>query len=269
MVRKYSPQVQGQAALILIMIMSVVGAVTVSVASQSVENLRTQEIETTSSQSFRAAESALEVALKDKASVTTTQLPGGAGNYSATYDSAEGSSGFVAYDVVEGDVVETSLVGAAAVTGLNIYWNSDSAVFVSILSGSAASGYSVQYYAADPDNVRAINNKFETTAGSPIPLIYTSGSYTFRTVTFGNKLTVPINLLAAKTPISVRIRLLYSKSSVGVEPVGGTLAGQIVSVKATGTAQNNIVTNLSFSKFSERVPEIFDNVLYTNLNLTQ
>lgn len=257
---------KGQAGLILIMIMAVVGAVSVGVASRSVENLRTQEIENTSSQSFKAAEAALEVALNTKADVPSTQLPGG-GSFSATYSST-GSDGFVSDAVEEGDVAQISLSGAAGITGLNLYWNTNTAVMVSVLSGNAASGYAVTYYTADPDSARAVNNKFKTTVDSPIT--YTEGSYNFKTVTFDNKLTVPVNLAAAKPPALVRAKLLYAKSSVGVEPVGGTLAsGQIVSINAVGTVADNVVTNLTFSKSSDRVPVIFDNVLYTNGSLTQ
>lgn len=266
MVRQSSPLVRGQAALILIMIMAVVGAVSVGVASRSVENLRTQEIENTSSRSFKAAEAALEVALSTRADVPSTELPGG-GTYSATYTST-GIDGFVSDAVEEGDVVQISLSGAAGITNLNLYWNANTAVMVSVLSGNAASGYSVQYYTADPDSARAVTNKFETTVDSPIT--YSEGGYTFKTVSFDNKLTVPINLAAAKPPAVVRVKVLYAQSSVGVEPVGGTLAsGQTVSINAVGTVADNVVTNLTFSKSSDRVPVIFDNVLYTNGSLIQ
>lgn len=260
-------RIGGQAALILIMIMAVVGAVSAGVASRSVENLRTQEIENTSSQSFKAAEAALEVALNTKADVPSTELPGGIGTYSATYASA-GSDGFVSDAVEEGDVVQIFLSGAAGITDLNLYWNTNSAVMVSILSGNAVNGYAVTYYTADPDTGRAVTNSFETTVDSPIT--YTEGSYSFKTVSFDNKLTVPINLAAAKPPILVRVKVFYAKSSVGIEPVGGILAsGQTVSINAVGTVADNVVTNLTFSKSSDRVPVIFDNVLYTNGSLTQ
>ena len=258
---------KGQAALILIMIMAVVGAVSVGVASRSVENLRSQGIENVSSQSFKAAEAALEVALNTKADVPPTLLPGG-GSFSATYDASESVNGFVADAVDEGDVVQASLVGALGRTALNRYWNTNTAIMVRIFFGEGASGYSVSYYTADPDSGRSVTNEFETTVDSPIT--YTEGSYTFKTVSFDNKLTVPINLAAPQTPVLVRVKTLYAKTSVGLEPVGGTLAGgQTVSINAVGTVENNVVTNLTFSKTSDRVPVIFDNVLYTNGSLTQ
>ncbi len=255
----------GQAGLILIMIMAVIGAVSVGVASRAVESLRSSEIENASTQSFKAAEAALEVALNSKGSVPSTPLPGGVGTYTATYAST-GTDGFVSDLVDEGDVVQTSLVGAAGVTSLNIYWNSNAAIMVSLLNNTGSS-YSVTYYTADPNDARTLTSKFATTITSPIT--YTKGSYTFKTVSFGNKLSVPINLAAPIAPKLIRVKVLYQSSSVGVEPIGGILAGQVVTVNATGTAQNNIMTNLQFSKLSDRVPVLFDSVLYTNGSLTQ
>lgn len=255
----------GQAALILIMIMSVIGVVSIGVASRSVENLRSSEIESTSSQSFKAAEAALEVALSSQTNVPSTALPGGVGNYSATYTST-GSDGFVSDLVDEGDVVAVSLVGAVGVNTLNVYWNTDSAIMVGVLDNTGTN-YSVTYYTADPNDTRALSSKFGTTSNSPIP--YAKGSYSFKAVSFGNKLSVPINLAAPIAPKLVRIKVLYQSGSIGIEPVGGTLVGQAVTINATGTAGNNVTTNLVFSRFSDRVPVVFDNVLYTSGSLSQ
>lgn len=238
----------GQAALILIMVMAVIGVVSVGVASKSVENLRSTEIENTSVQSFKAAEAALELALSTKQNVGTATFPGGEGSYSATY-SEVGTDGFVSDQVEAGDVVQANLVGASAgLTGLNVYWNSDAAVMVSVLDYNGAS-YSVSYSAADPNVGRTGTNHFSTPAAGG----------TFKTVTFTSMLLVPVT---ANTKL-VRVKVLYSSSSVGIQPVGGTLPSQALSISAVGTAQGNIKTNLLFSKYSDRVPVIFDNVLYT------
>lgn len=249
--RKLRMQAGGQAALILIMMMAVLGVASVGVASRSVENLRSSEIESTSTESFKAAESALEVALQTKADVSTA-------NYSATY-TATGADGFVSDQVDEGDVVGVSLVGASAgLNSLDIYWNSPAAIMVGVINNTGAV-YSVSYYTADPI-ARTPDSNF--TADTP-------GSYTFKTVAFTNKLSVPITMTANPAPKLVRIKILYQASSIGIEPVGGVLAGQAVTVNATGTGGNNVKTNLVFSKFSDRIPVVFDNVLYTNGNLSQ
>jgi len=250
----------GQAALILIMIMAVIGVVSVSVAARSVENLRTQEISNTSSQAQGAANAGLELAQSLKVNIPQTQL-GGNSSYSATYNLA-GGDGFVTDSVNEGDVVQASLVGAVGVSSINVYWNTNAAVFVSLLSGNTVSGsYTVGRYSGDPDAARRGANKLTAV---------TSGAYSFKGGTFGNRITVPINLAANPAPQMLRVTALYQTSSVGIEPVGGTLAnGQVVTINSTGTSQNNVVTKISLSKFSERVPAVFDNVLYTSGNLAQ
>lgn len=243
----------GQAALILIMIMSVIGAVSVGVASRSVENLRSSEIESTSTQSFKAAESALELALQTKTNVSTA-------DYSATYSSS-GTDGFVADAVEEGDVVQVSLSGASAgLTGLKIYWNSDAAIKTAVLNGNGVTGvYSVSYSTADPNVGRVTTDKFSVPGAGG----------TFKSVPFTNTITIPINMIANPAPQLVRVLVLYQGSSIGVEPVGGILASQTLTVDAVGTAQNNVATNLILSKFSDRVPMVFDNVLFTNGSLSQ
>jgi len=242
----------GQAALILIMIMAVVGAVSVGVASRSVENLRSSEIEETSTQSLKAAESALELALQTGGNVSSA-------NYSAQF-TVGGGDGFVSDQVEVGDVVQVSLVGSAGVTGMNIYWDNSAAIKVEVLN-SGGSAYSVNYYVADQDGVRRGLNKFSIPSG---------GSSSFKGKTFGNRLTInPFSPPVGQTAVMVRITLLYQGSSIGVGPVGGTLASQTLTVNAVGTAQNNVATNLIFSKFSDRVPAVFDNVLFTNGGLSQ
>lgn len=253
----------GQAALILIMIMAVMGAVSVSVAGQAVENLRSQEIGNISSQSQGAANAGLELAQALKANVPVTSLGSGNVTYSATYNSS-GSTGFISDSVEQGDTVSVSLVGAVGVTALNVYWNSDTAIVASLLSGNSVTGnYTVDRTTADPNAARSATNKLTSV---------TSGSYTFLagSPNFNNKMTIPISLAANPAPKMLRVMVLYQSSNIGIEPVGGTLAdGQVVVIDSTGTADDNIVTNISFSKFSERVPAVFDNVLYTNGSLTQ
>jgi hypothetical protein len=234
------------------MIMAVVGAASVGVASRSVENLRSSEIEGTSTQSLKEAESALELALQTGGAISSD-------NYSAQF-TVGGGDGFVSDQVEAGDVVQVSLVGAAGVTGMNIYWNSSAAVKVEVLNSGGGGAYSVKYYTADQDGVRRGLNKFSVPSG---------GSSLFKGKTFGNRLTInPFSPPAGQTAQMVRITLLYQGSSIGVEPIGGTLAGQMVTVNAAGTAGDS-TTTLELNKFSDRVPVVFDNVLFTNGSLSQ
>src|SRR3989344_5357516 len=151
----------GQAALILIMIMAVIGAVSVSVAARGVESLRSQEVETAGSQAEAAAGAGIELALSSRANVPQTQIGTGDVTYQATYASA-GSVGFVAADVDEGDMVNIPFVGASAgLSGINVYWNNDAAVFVSLLNGNRTTGnYTVGRFSGDANAARVTSNKF-------------------------------------------------------------------------------------------------------------
>jgi hypothetical protein len=137
-----------------------------------------------------------------------------------------------------------------------MFWNSNAAIKVTVLSGDAGTGYGDVLYGG-PDGARRLNNKF---LGSSSVCIYLR-----QTV-----LTISLRFCWPDDKV-VRVNVLYESSSVAVQPKpdGSTLASQRVLIKATGTAQNNVVTNLIFSKDSERVPVIFENVLFTNLSLTQ
>lgn len=256
-------QSNGQAALILIMVMAVVSAVSVGLASRQVENLRSQEINNISSQAQNAANAALEIALLKKGVVDSTVIPGSGGvSYSATYEES-GEDGFVTNDLVEeGDVVQVKLDGAVGTTGINVYWSGDTAVMVSVLSGDTSGSYSTSRYTADSNLTRSGNNKFDA---------ITAESYDFKSVNFDKSLTIPIDLNASPPPKILRLLLLYGASKIGVEPspTGSTLSDQVAVITATGTAGGNIVSRSSLEKFAQKVPAVFENVLYTNNNLVQ
>lgn len=251
----------GQAALLLIMVMAVIGALSVSVASRGVENLRTQEIETSSSRAFRAAEAGLEQALAGKTGGGgSLSFSGGSANFDAYYGTS-GSGGFIVEDVEEGDVVQVSLEGASGVSSLNLYWDNPAAVKVSVLRGDAAAGnYSVQYYAFDdPGNGRLGTNRFESVIGGGN---FQSRWFNVKRSFVGVSGTPPAKM--------VRILVLYGNSTVGVEPASGSLADQTVWARGTGkTEDNKVVSQVSLTTSPKRVPAIFDNVLYTNESLSQ
>lgn len=254
----------GQAALILILIMSVVGVFSVSTASRSIEGLRTQEIENQGNKAFRAAEAGLEAALQG-----TTNVSGSVGlqnnsSYNATYTTG-GNDGFVNEGVEEGDLAQINLANADnSLTSLKLYWNGTNAIKASVYFGNEATGaYSVSYYTSDPAvDGRVSLNKFTATVNK--------AGYVFKGITFTNNFSIPIDMASNPAPKIVRIQMLYGKSALGVEPVGGLLSdGQVVTVSSTGTVDLNLKSKVTLQKFTERIPLVFDNVLFTNGSLTQ
>lgn len=258
---------RGQIAILLILAMAVMGVVSVSVASRSIEGLRSTEIDRGSTTAFKAAEAGLEQAIlqKNVGVPVTGQLgaPGGEDvSYSATYN-VSGASGFVTTSIDEGDLVSVSLAGASGITSINVYWNGSAALRASDLRGNTATPvYGVRYYTSDPDTSgRTATNKFSATTEK--------AGYTFQGVSFQNRVSIPINLTVSPISQILRILVLYQSTAIGVEPVGGTLAdGQLVSVSSTGKV-DSLQTKVTQQRFSEKLPAIFDNVLYTNGSLSQ
>lgn len=251
----------GQAALVMVLIMSILGVISVSTASRSIEGLRTQEVDNQSSAAFRAAEAGLESALESKTNVSG-EVGSLGGNYEATYVTG-GADGIVSENVEEGDLTQISVEGAAAaLSGTTIYWNGDSAVKTSVYYGNKATGsYDVKHFTSDPNAGRTANNKFTGT-------VNTAG-YTFKGKNFDNKYTVSFNMSADPAPVMIRILVLYAKTSLGIEPVGGSLPdGQVTTVSSVGTIDTTLKSKVTLQKFNDRIPVIFDNVLYTNGSLS-
>lgn len=250
----------GQAALIMVLIMSILGVVSVSTASRSIEGLRTQEVDNQSSAAFRAAEAGLESALESKSNVTG-EIGTLGGTYTATYTTG-GADGIVSENVEEGDLTQISLEGAApALSGVTIYWNGDAAIKTSIYYGNKVTGsYDAEQFTSDPNSGRTGSNKFTGT-------VFTAG-YTFKGKNFDNKYTVSFNMSADPEPVMLRILALYAKTTLGVEPIGGNLPdGQVTTVSSIGTIDETLKSKVTLQKFNERIPVIFDNVLYTNGSL--
>ena len=255
---------KGQVALLLILAMTVMGVVSASLASKSITNLRSTEIDQDSAAAFKAAEAGLERAILSKTNVDGT-LSSGNISYNATYQSA-GSAGFVTTTPVEaGDVVSVSLAGATGVSSVNIYWNNNAAVKASDIRGNSATAeYGVRYLTSDPaDGSRPTDNKFTATS------VPDKAGFSFLGSSFAYRLTVPINLTVSPTSKILRVLVLYAATKIGVEPIGGTLVdGQMISISAVGKS-NLSSSKISQQSFTERLPGIFDNVIYTRGVISQ
>ncbi len=251
---------RGQVALLLILAMTVMGVISVSLASRSVTGLRSTEIDQGSTAAFKAAEAGLEQAILNKANVSGS-LTSGDITYNATYTSS-GGNGYVTAPIEAGDIVSVSLAGASGITAINVYWNNNAAIKTSDLRGSSVTGaYGVRYLASDPDGTRAATNMFT-------PTVEMAG-YSYAGTNFAYRLSVPINLTVAPVSQILNILVLYAKTPIGIEPIGGSLAaGQLVSVSSTGKA-GQFSSKVTEQRFTQKLPVIFDNVIYTNGVISQ
>lgn len=242
----------GQAVLLVVLVMAVIGSVTLSVASRSVSGLRVQEVANESIKAFKAAEAGLERALLSKQNVmieTSDKV-----SYSATFDLA-GTNGIVTEDrILEGEVVEIDTTGA--VSQVNILWSSPAAIKVTeYYQEGGESKIKNDYY--DSDESRVSRNKFEFIAGDGIR---------FEGVDFDRGVGVTLSSGSRK----LRVLVLYSDSQIGFQ---GTLPEQKKVVTSRGEYvedDKRIVREIQYSESEDRLPVVFDHVLYTaNGSLTQ
>lgn len=245
---------RGQVILLVILIMTVVGVIALSVASRSVTGLRVQELSNESVKAFKAAESGLEKALLGGAGVSGTD---GKISYEVEYESI-GADGLVTDEQVsEGESAQIMTTGSGQV---NIYWMSAAAVRIAEYWGDEG----VTYYNLDPDGGRrAVNNFDEASCG---------GSYTVPGVSSLVFDCLQTATLDAQTKF-VRVLSLYSPTYVGVKSVAGLLPDQKIIVSSKGVyevdEQKDVTRQIDYSETEKRLPVIFDNVLYTNANLSQ
>ena len=264
--------VKGQIALILVLAVTVAGTLVVSLADRSTRDLRTQTLDTEKIKALKGAESGVERALLSQASVAETSLGDDGVRFKADYLN-EGSNGVVSADPVEpGDVFDVLVEGAdSGLSQIRIYFSSESSLAALKVSeyraNRSTNEYLVNSYAFDGDSERALANKFSD--------LVESSSFTFKGTGFANRASVSVNADDSVPPTTklLRITVLYSASKIGVEPLGGSLPGQQVVVSSVGSysvsAETSIKKRLELRKEMEKVPVVFDRVLYSNSKLIQ
>lgn len=249
---------KGQVALIIVLAVTVAGTLAVSLASRTTTGLRTESRDIEGVQALKGAESGVEEALFSEDGVSGSV---GDVSYVADYESV-GEGGFVSAGMIQpGDVMEVAVEGAVSKpTGLRVYFSSQggAAIKVSRYNASGLS-YSVDYSTFESDAGRMSENDFDELAAS--------AGYTFAGVGFSNRAEVVAD---ASDTVFFRIMVLYEASMVGVEPVGGNLPDQQIVVSSTAeVTDTSTVKTVELRKEKERVPAIFDHVLYSNSTLAQ
>lgn len=249
---------KGQVALIIVLAVTVAGTLAVSLASRTTTGLRTEGRDIEGIQALKGAESGVEEALFNEGEVVGSV---GDVNYVADYESV-GEGGFVSAGMIQpGDVMEVAVEGAVAKpTALRIYFSSHGEAAIKVARyDSSGAVYSVDYSTFESNAGRMGDNGFDELAGS--------AGYTFSGVSFTNRAEVAADV---SDTVFFRIMVLYEASMVGVEPVGGNLPDQQVVVSSTGeVSETNTVRTVELRKEKERVPAIFDHVLYSNSSLVQ
>jgi len=284
---------QGQALLIILLVMAVGLTMGLAVVSRSVTDIRISKQEEESARAFSAAEAGIEKALLENLVVgdARSELVGEV-KYTVTATEQGGSS---EYDLgggkfASGDTQTVWLVGhdsdgnlnpSVTYTGseIDLYWgNSDisfpgsgacsgnplPALEASVIYDSG--GYKVARYALDPDGIRATNcNKFDSSGIGSAG--YTLGGESFK---FKKTITLPVG-----TKYALRLKFLYNSDTshiLGVKAVGSgvTIPSQGKCYISTAVIETSGITRKVKQCQTYNVPPaIFDYVLFSGGDLVK
>jgi hypothetical protein len=263
---------RGQVALILVLAATVAGTLVVSLADRSTRDIRTQSLDAEKVKALKGAESGIEQALLSEGSVSDTVVEGGEVSFAASYIN-EGGNGFISSEMIEpGDVFDVLVEGGdSSVSELKIYFSSESSSAALKVAeyrvDESIDSYVLNTYAFDGDDERVLVNNFDDPIESSI--------FNFKDEEFSNRASVVVNANGLVPPVTklVRVTILYAATRIGIGPVGGNLPGQQVKISSVGSysvsADSSVKKRLELNKEMEKVPGVFDKVLYSNSRLIQ
>jgi Tfp pilus assembly protein PilX len=242
---------KGQVALVLVLIMTVVSALAVSLATRSTVDTRIQQNETQSVQALINAQTGLEqmVVNPDLSYVSDTA-------YEAT-KSGVGTNGLVVGRVETGSTVELNLTGASSeLTAVDVYWkpdNNDSgaqpAVFISVVNNDGT--------------ISDIAYDYQASNGFYLAGDGASQGYSYKTET-------SINISGVS---KIRVTILRTAALVKIVPVGGSFPSQINSIRSIGSVNsgNTVVKyGLQYDESTnDVVPGVFDYALFSGGTIDQ
>lgn len=247
-------QQKGQVALVLVLIMTVVGALAVSLASRSTVDTRIQENETKSVQALILAQTGLEQMMMNPMSTVINDA-----TYTAN-KTDEGMTSFTTGLVYAGTTVELNLEEANfnTLTGFGVYWKRD----VDTTSGNPAILISVT------SNSGVITDYAYDYTGENGFTVASSGSSEGY-----EKRTPKINL--TNNVRKVRIMVLGAPALMKIVPLetGALFPAQIKSVKAVGLVDsdgNSVKYGLQYDESAvAAVPSVFDYALFSSGSIIQ
>lgn len=255
----------GQAALILVLVMMVSSTIALSVIQRTVQELELSSTEEYASKALQAAEAGVEEGLRTLTSNDNATLQGA--NYNLTVTTA-GTDGYLSdTDVATGNTVEIPLTGSATPpTSIDVYWtdttdndeNPTAALDVIKYQKFSDTDYRVTHLAYDPDATRRADNNF---------LAPTTPGGTALSTTFAARITVTID----PEDQIIRIRPVYNRAKVGIVPLpAGTLLPTLQHrIVSTGQTDQGIVRKIEVVRDQPSLPQYFDFSLYSGGTLDQ
>lgn len=261
---KRLPKSEGQALLIILLIMAVALTIGLSVISRSITDIKISQQTEEAARAFSAAEAGIEEALVG----TGTTFGGTFETTGAKFETKkagfppEGTTEFVfpqeltiddpqtlylaEYNEADGTLTRYYTAGT-----IDVCWGDNAAIEVSIYYQDAGV-YKVARAVVDPVGDR--------TPGSDSPSGQCAG--------LEHKKTLSLPSGANITLLFLRLRVLYANAKVGVnaDAAGGTLPSQGNRIESTGTA-GTATRKVEVVRFHPAPPAIFDFAIYSGGSL--
>ena len=259
---KSSYHSQGQALLIILLIMAVALTIGLSVVSRSITDIRISQQTEEAARAYSAAEAGIESALVG-GSLSGT-FPETQATYSATVASNYGAGNqFVLPGEMSPNEIQTVYLATYnssntppfgppyyTASTIEVCWQGSAAIEVTTYYRDGTT-YKVAREAVDPDEPRGLINGFsEADSGSCAGL--------------NNRKVISLPNGASITLLFLRLRIFYASAKVGV--VGFNLPSQGAKIESVGQA-GTATRKVEVVRFHPAPPEIFDFTLYSGQGL--
>lgn len=291
---------KGQILIIFLLVLVIGLAITLSIASRTVTDVRQTTTSDESNRAYFAAEAGVERALKelnDNVSFSTGTTPIVSDFSSVNNSRASTSVGLLqptgtqvfAYpgEVAKDDVAQVSLItnfndlGSAGLghnESLEVYWGKETATdptaypaleFILVTRNTFNGVWDVKKWTFDPNSARRSGNNF-CDPGFSNP----SSMMTNTNVSIDYRFLVTINFATAQCnsdritdsndkPILARIKMLYNPGQVGVRRGGGLqLPSQGSQIQSTGFTDSGVARKLTVDRLHSTLPSLFDYALF-------
>lgn len=262
----------GQALLIILLIMAVALTIGLSVISRSITDVKISQQTEESARAFSAAEAGIEESLVTGSGGIGSFTETGASYQVQTADFGDGATQLVfpqevsidepqtlwlaRHDPATGNVIETAYYTAS---NIDVCWGGNAALEVSVYYKDGST-YKVARGAYDPDGGRRALNNFDPTDGL------------CPTLSMSNRKSIGFTDPATKPLLFLRLRTFYNNAQVGVvtagSGAGNVLPSQGTRYESTGTA-GAATRKVEVVRYWPVPPPIFDFVLSSGGGLTK
>ncbi len=246
----------GQVALIMVLIMTVVSAVAVSLASRTTVETRIQQMNLENTEALMTAQAGLEDSIAKNAPVTGML---GTGNLYQVTLGDSGVNGVISDKINPGEAFEVNLEGASSVTQVKLYWN------------GAVAGETPTIFVSDIRDTQDVDYAYDGAGVNGFTRVNTGGTFEGVNYSYSTPSPITISTTASK---KLRMTVLGSAAFLAVEPIGGQFPPQstdyrsVADVSTTGQGVTRYGIQYKESK-TDLLPSVFDYVLFSGGTIVQ